>query len=442
MKGWGTIRQNDIVVFNYPTGDTIVSNPKFSAMDYYKLTSDISAKLNGGYPSTADSLSAWEERQAFDRFLAKGRQYIAGNEREFGRVATRPVDRRENYVKRCVGLPGQTLEIKDRIIYLDGKANKEPDNVQYFYQVATTRPIPEKVRRELGISLEDLKGRNASGTRYFLPLTGRMADDLRSRDFVTSVTLMPQETDGGLYPLNKHTGWSEGLDLKEIVAMFIDCAEGDGACPGIKGIAVDAEAERTRQRGEECIVPVFLMLLVAFHYLLKAHLQPLEQKGRKPAVDGQRRKVAHDAVAGRVMVFLEQGIVAAADGVGDGKHQLGDELPVATVDGGIALANDMEDDGVVALVLVVMVEVPVGGFHVKFHVAHPFGAIDDDLGAREVGTCVGVGQSGVNDLHRLAVDGAEGGERKHLVFPYVVQQFFHGTRKNLGKNSGFLAKMP
>ena len=33
-------------------------------------------------------------------------------------------DRRENYVKRCVGLPGQTLEIKDRIIYLDGKANK------------------------------------------------------------------------------------------------------------------------------------------------------------------------------------------------------------------------------------------------------------------------------------------------------------------------------
>ena len=208
VKGWGTIKQNDIVVFNYPTGDTIVSNPKYSAMDYYKLTSDISAKLNGGYPSTADSLSAWEERQAFDRFLAKGRQYIAGNEREFGRVATRPVDRRENYVKRCVGLPGQTLEIKDRIIYLDGKANKEPDNVQYFYQVATTRPIPEKVRRELGISLEDLKGRNASGTRYFLPLTGRMADDLRSRDFVTSVTLMPQETDGGLYPLNKHTGWS------------------------------------------------------------------------------------------------------------------------------------------------------------------------------------------------------------------------------------------
>ena len=207
VAGWGKIGQNDIVVFNYPTGDTIVGNPKYSAMDFYKLASDISVKLNGGYPDT-DSLSAWEERQVFDRFLAKGRQYIAANEREFGRVTSRPVDRRENYVKRCVGLPGQTLEIRDRVIYLDGVANKEPDNVQYFYQVATTRPIPEKLRRELGISMEDLQGRNASATLYFLPLTQRMVDDLRSRDFVTSVTLMPQETDGGLYPLNKHTGWS------------------------------------------------------------------------------------------------------------------------------------------------------------------------------------------------------------------------------------------
>jgi valyl-tRNA synthetase len=74
----------------------------------------------------------------------------------FGKVGWRPVDRRENYVKRCVGLPGQTLEIKDKVIYLDGVANKEPDNVQYSYYVATKRPIGEKLRREAGISKEDL----------------------------------------------------------------------------------------------------------------------------------------------------------------------------------------------------------------------------------------------------------------------------------------------
>ena len=51
-----------------------------------------------------------------------------------------------------IGLPGQTLEIKNRIIYLDGKANKEPDNVQYRYFVHTKGMLPEDLCHELGIS--------------------------------------------------------------------------------------------------------------------------------------------------------------------------------------------------------------------------------------------------------------------------------------------------
>ena len=120
----------------------------------------------------------------------------------------RPVDRKENYVKRCVALPGQTLEIRDRIVYTDGVANKEPDNVQYFYEVQTTRPIPEKLRRQLGISYEDLANRNASGTLYALPLTNASVEALRKRDdFVVSVTPyeMPPE---GVFPESKKTGWS------------------------------------------------------------------------------------------------------------------------------------------------------------------------------------------------------------------------------------------
>ena len=71
-------------------------------------------------------------------------------------MKSRPVDRRENYVKRCVGLPGQTLEIKDRIIYLDGKPNKEPDNVQYNYQVELLQgSLPESLLREIGLSFDD-----------------------------------------------------------------------------------------------------------------------------------------------------------------------------------------------------------------------------------------------------------------------------------------------
>jgi signal peptidase I len=70
-----------------------------------------------------DSLSVLQLRQLYDIFYAVGRQYVTSNP-ELGGLLSRPVDRRENYVKRCVGLPGQTLQIKDRIVYLDGKANK------------------------------------------------------------------------------------------------------------------------------------------------------------------------------------------------------------------------------------------------------------------------------------------------------------------------------
>jgi len=67
-----------------------------------------------------------------------------------------------------VGLPGQTLQIKNRIVYLNGKANKEPDNVQYTYYVKLKQPLPTELTDELGISNEDM----ASLSQYgYLPLT-------------------------------------------------------------------------------------------------------------------------------------------------------------------------------------------------------------------------------------------------------------------------------
>lgn len=207
VAGWGKIKQNDIVVFNYPTGDTILTNPKFAANDFYKLCSDIGLELNGAYP-LADSISPANERHNYEQFLAAGRNYIEKHPETFGEIDHRPVDRRENYVKRCVGLPGQTLQIKDKIVYLDGVANKEPDNVQYFYQVITTRPITEKIRRKLGISVEDLRNHNQAGTLYYLPLTAQMVETMKTYDFVTEVIPMLEKEGNGLYPLNKHTGWS------------------------------------------------------------------------------------------------------------------------------------------------------------------------------------------------------------------------------------------
>jgi signal peptidase I len=135
-----------------------------------------------------------------------GRKYIANNPQEFGEIISRPTDRRENYVKRCVGLPGQTLQIKNRIVYLNGKANKEPDNVQYTYYIKLKQDIPEELLDELNISMEDLGTFNQSGV---MPLTKKAYKTLAARkDIVETIHLNTDAVVGDLYPLDANTGWT------------------------------------------------------------------------------------------------------------------------------------------------------------------------------------------------------------------------------------------
>ena len=121
-------------------------------------------------------------------------------------MSTRPTDRRENYVKRCVGLPGQTLQIKNRIVYTDGKANKEPDNVQYTYYVKLKQRLPEELLQDLGISMESLMSLNQLG---FMPLTQHAVDVLSARkDLVESITINTDADELDIYPQNGNLHWT------------------------------------------------------------------------------------------------------------------------------------------------------------------------------------------------------------------------------------------
>ncbi len=204
------VQLNDIVVFNYPAGDTIVSNPAYQAADYYMMCYLFGSQLyeqESGEHAVMDSLSTLERYRLFEDYYRKGRQYITMSAQEYGMIDHRPVDRRENYVKRCVGLPGQTLEIRDRIIYLDGQANKEPENVQYNYYVELLAPIPEEFAYEIGLSGEDMMTLSQSG---ICPLTAAMKQALEARtDLVGNITLVDSEETDNLYPLNGHMGWTQ-----------------------------------------------------------------------------------------------------------------------------------------------------------------------------------------------------------------------------------------
>ncbi len=205
VKGLGKVQLNDIVVFNYPAGDTLCSAPRYQAYDYYQMCYSIGYQIYPQRPDP-DSLSVEDRMRYFDAIYSAGREAIKANSAEYGEVITRPTDRRENYVKRCVGLPGQTLQIKNRIIYLDGKPNKEPENVQYTYRVKLRQGLPDDLMKELDISMEDLTSLNTQG---FMPLTKRAVAALAMRkDLVESITINTDATDLDTYPLNGNKHWT------------------------------------------------------------------------------------------------------------------------------------------------------------------------------------------------------------------------------------------
>ena len=176
LKGLRNVERMDIVVFNFPAGDTVAL--KCPNPDYYTLCYE------------------------------RGRDVVRNNNEVFGDIVYRPVDRRDNYVKRCLGLPGETLQIKGGIVYVDGKAVPQPKNVQYFYYVETDgTPISDDLFDELGISMED---RHVQGNQYVLPLTSAMKKKLESQKWVLVIQrIQPNESEGVLtYPVGINYGWT------------------------------------------------------------------------------------------------------------------------------------------------------------------------------------------------------------------------------------------
>jgi len=175
-----------------------------------------------------DSISAMERIDYYKHAYSMGRKFIAdANFRkavcdskgwefvDFGEIGYRPTDRRENYVKRCVGLPGQTLEIKDRIIYLDGKENKTPENAQFTYFVKLNNisiydllgDQMDDLRKELQITKADI---TQLGNYGFIPLTNYAAQELKRRGIVSDIKPVTDSDypSGDTYPLNGNKHWT------------------------------------------------------------------------------------------------------------------------------------------------------------------------------------------------------------------------------------------
>ena len=71
-----------------------------------------------------------------------------------GEYVVRPVDKKDHYVKRCVALPGDTLEIKDGMVWINGRKEEVEPGIQLSYKVVTNgQRINSKTMEQLGLTL-------------------------------------------------------------------------------------------------------------------------------------------------------------------------------------------------------------------------------------------------------------------------------------------------
>jgi signal peptidase I len=146
------VKRNDVVVFNFPAGDTIINKDEYqSAHPYY----DVARELGNGN-------------------IDIGREIILKDPDQYPLIVY-PVDKQENYIKRCIGVAGDTLQIKNQVVYIDGKAtNLPPESETYYYVQTGGQQLDETVMKEeynVDVSNTDEIQVASGGSKYRMLLT-------------------------------------------------------------------------------------------------------------------------------------------------------------------------------------------------------------------------------------------------------------------------------
>ncbi len=187
FPGYTSINRNDVVVFNYPDGDTVALNQQ--NISYYKLVRDYGHN------------NVWGNDFRNPQTGRRESNY-------FGRIVARPVDKRENYIKRCVALPGDVLEVKDHILYINGRKAEDFPGIQYQYIVRTKSPLDHKFFNKYRILLSDVMPFPQSNT-YIIPLTGKLlpvVEGMPNTDTMALLTTTGWDPD--IFPHSPHFPWN------------------------------------------------------------------------------------------------------------------------------------------------------------------------------------------------------------------------------------------
>ena len=183
------ISRGGILVFHFPEGDTVIDLPDYQSMRPYY---DVIREMGHG---NSDS----------------GRQIVLADPNNYP-LTIRLVSKREVYLKRCIAIPGDTLEIRDELIYIGGRGRAwRPEAETYFHVVTGGQPFDEgsmKTQYGVDISSADEVHPFDSAGAYEMLLTWKAREKMLTDGFARRIVPDIDSSTEGVFPNDEMHHWT------------------------------------------------------------------------------------------------------------------------------------------------------------------------------------------------------------------------------------------
>ncbi|MDO6435695.1 S26 family signal peptidase [Flavitalea sp. BT771] len=183
------VKRGDILVFHFPEGDTVINLSEYQSMRPYY---DVIRELGRG---NADS----------------GRRIVLSNPDEFP-LAIRPVYKRDVYLKRCIATAGDTVEMRDEVVYINGRAQAwTPESETYFHVVTNGQPLDEaEMKARYGLDITNAEEVHPAGnaTEFDMLLTWKAREKMLKDGLARKISPDLDSSTEGVFPNDAIHHWT------------------------------------------------------------------------------------------------------------------------------------------------------------------------------------------------------------------------------------------
>jgi len=180
------VKRGDVVVFNFPAGDTVINLDEYQSQIPYYTVIRSEGKNNE----------------------VLGRQLVLDQPERFP-LAIHPVDKTDNYIKRCVGVAGDSIRVVNNVVWTNNQQEADPPKAIVRYLVYTSSPTldPDVLKSEYDVDFDQVAQASQPGV-YYMALTHEAKEKMLKSGMATRIEFNSAEDESPVFPYDQTHRWS------------------------------------------------------------------------------------------------------------------------------------------------------------------------------------------------------------------------------------------